>query len=255
MSFNRDARTVRDESAPLAYRVRALRQCVSRYAPYGYAATLEYLRERYGPLDEPSSLVPAVAALETSRRVWLADVAEFGGRRREAKAQGCRRAATSEVARLRQLRWPGGEAAGGPVTGSDADRPVAYQFLVSFGTCGWEPAPVNQRRRARRAGDISWPYWPAVATLGFGLVILPIIGLVTRLVFDPPAIFFWSFASVAVVALPVAAASQVASGAARQRAIRTRNQRVRQAAQAAERRWQIERLHSFTLTADGPRSP
>lgn len=246
MSFNRDARTARDVSAPLARRVRAVRQCVSRYAPYGYAATLDHLRERFGSLDNPSAFVPAVTALESSRRVWLADVAEFGRRRREAKARGCRRAAVSEVEPLRQVRWPGGEAAGGPVAGAD-DRPVAHQFLASYGMIGWEPAPVNHRRRVRRAGHISWPYWMPVATLGCGIVILPFIGLVAWLVLDPPAIFFWSFALVGAVALPVAAVSQVAAGSVRQRAIRGRNDRIRRAAEAAEQRWRVERLHGFTI--------
>ncbi|MFF5233199.1 hypothetical protein [Dactylosporangium sp. NPDC000521] len=239
MGFERNARIARDPARPPADRIRALRRCVSSYAPYGYTATLAYLREWFGPLEDPARLVPALEALTASRKAWLAEVAVFADHRRAAKARGRRRPATAEVAPYRSTGWPGGGAA--------TDRVVGPAFLRSYGIAVWEPAPVDHRRRLRRVRRVAWPFTLPATVLGVGLVLLPMLGLALRAVFDPPPIALWSFVLTALVALPVAVVSQAPPGSLRLRAVHARNRRVVAAAEAAERRLVLDRSKTFHL--------
>jgi hypothetical protein len=48
MSFQSSARTVRDRSRPLGYRVRAFYQCIEVFPPFGFCATRQQLRRICG---------------------------------------------------------------------------------------------------------------------------------------------------------------------------------------------------------------
>ncbi|MEV0678612.1 hypothetical protein AB0I60_19050 [Actinosynnema sp. NPDC050436] len=91
-SFPAAARRVRDDDLGLRDRVPALRECVLRFAPYGFRATWHHLvvgvAERR-PFD-PKSLRCAVDELEQARAVWLPKGADYAARRRREKAAGSR---------------------------------------------------------------------------------------------------------------------------------------------------------------------
>ncbi|WP_370948090.1 hypothetical protein AB5J62_11000 [Amycolatopsis sp. cg5] len=78
-------RRVRDTGLPRRDRVLALRECVLRFAPYGFSATWHHLVVSGGP-----SLLAMVDELEQARQVWLASHEEFLARRRAEKAAGNR---------------------------------------------------------------------------------------------------------------------------------------------------------------------
>jgi hypothetical protein len=247
VSFGRDARTVRDTSVALSRRVVAWRRCVHRYAPYGFGPTVLYLQDRFGSLNDSVALASAMSALETSRRVWLVEVARFRLRRRAAKAQGRRRATASELAPYLQQGWPGGEAAGGPRPGSLSDRPVTHEFLAAYGMTLWSPAPVNHRRRVRRLPVVDSPYGAFFGLLGCGGFVLALIALAGWAIADPPAITWWTFTVAGVVTLVVLAWREVSGGAARRHESLVERGRIMAAADAAEQRWKADRKRSFNL--------
>lgn len=247
VSFGRDARTVRDASAPLHRRVVAWRRCVHRYAPYGFGPTALHLQERFGSLNDPAALASAMSALEASRRVWLVEVAQFRLRRRAAKAQGRRRANASELAPYRQQGWPGGEAAGGPRPGSVSDRPVTHEFLAACGMTLWAPAPVNHRRRVRRLPAVDSAYGTFFGLLGCGGFGLALIALAGWAIADPPVIAWWTFTVTGALTLVVLAWREVSGGAAHRHESLLERGRIMAMADAAEQRWKADRKRSFNL--------
>jgi hypothetical protein len=94
-SFPAQAARVRDVGSPLRRRLFALRECVLRFAPYGFRATWHHVVLRADvpvrPADDPDSLLRAVRELEDARRIWRAEAQAFALRRRQEKASGRRR--------------------------------------------------------------------------------------------------------------------------------------------------------------------
>ena len=75
MSFQSSARTVRNRSRPLGYRVRAFYQCIEVFPPFGFHATRQQLRRIYGVAGgewTDAQLLQAVDLLEHARRSWVA---------------------------------------------------------------------------------------------------------------------------------------------------------------------------------------
>ena len=76
MSFNNDAKRVRDNNAPIGTRYMSLRHCVERYSPFGFRRTWRLLEERFGikegDANSPEALVAALEFLEKDRADWLA---------------------------------------------------------------------------------------------------------------------------------------------------------------------------------------
>jgi hypothetical protein len=76
MSFNNDAKRVRDDSAPIGVRYMSLRHCVEEYSPYGFRRTWRLLEERFGikegEANSPEALVAALEFLEEDRADWIA---------------------------------------------------------------------------------------------------------------------------------------------------------------------------------------
>jgi hypothetical protein len=75
VSFESSARTVRDRSRPLGYRVRAFYQCIESFPPFGFHATRQQLRRIFGVTagewtDE--QLLQGIDLLEQARRSWVA---------------------------------------------------------------------------------------------------------------------------------------------------------------------------------------
>jgi len=246
VGFRGDLALVRDARAPVERRVLAWRRCVRRYAPFGYAATMEHLRERYGSLNDPVALHAAADALEHSRRVWLIEVAEFAARRRAAKRDGQRRAHRSEVARWRYARWPGGAEGGAPAPGSAPDRPVATEFLARYGMTEWTPEPVNHRRRARRLPPVPsrWDgVWSSVGCAG--TLALIAVAVCAWKSLAPPRIFWSAFVVTGVVLLPVLAWREVRGNDVRRREVSAARRRIADAAALAERRHALRRRRDF----------
>lgn len=75
MSFNNDARIVRDETKPLGRRYMALRHCVENHCPLGFNATWKVLETKFGLREgqEASSqaLIAAIEFLHADRQAWL----------------------------------------------------------------------------------------------------------------------------------------------------------------------------------------
>lgn len=75
-------------------RLLSLRECVLRFAPYGFRATWHHLIVGAGVprrLDEdPVALLRAVDEVEQARLVWLAHDEDYAARRRREKAAGRR---------------------------------------------------------------------------------------------------------------------------------------------------------------------
>ena len=93
-SFPAQAARVRDPGLPLPRRLLALRECVLRFAPYGFRATWHHLVVSAGlPVYlevDPDSLIRAVDELEQARALWRAETNAFAARRRREKAEGRR---------------------------------------------------------------------------------------------------------------------------------------------------------------------
>ncbi|WP_147425299.1 hypothetical protein [Bailinhaonella thermotolerans] len=61
------------------------------YRPIGFHGTLSFLRSRCGPLEtDEAALLRAIAVLEESRDLWLADLRAYAGERAGAKRRGRR---------------------------------------------------------------------------------------------------------------------------------------------------------------------
>jgi len=91
VSFGTYARKVTDGSSPYGRRINALAGCVQLYRPLGYLATFGYLTHVAGPFRrDEAALLRALDMLTVSRHLWLAEVAAYASRRREAKRLGIR---------------------------------------------------------------------------------------------------------------------------------------------------------------------
>lgn len=108
MSFGTYARRVRDPDLSYAMRYCALRCAVSRYRPIGFHATWAFLSTMGNLKRDEEALLRALDVLETSRAAWLAEVEDFGARRRVEKQERHQRT-PSAADRLRYgiCRWPG----------------------------------------------------------------------------------------------------------------------------------------------------
>ncbi|MEV0459803.1 hypothetical protein [Catellatospora methionotrophica] len=99
-SFPAQVARVRDAELPLQRRLLALRECVLRFAPYGFRATWHHLVVSAGlPVyleEDPDSLVRAVDELEEARGLWLAETHAYQSQRRREKAAGRRQPRRSE---------------------------------------------------------------------------------------------------------------------------------------------------------------
>lgn len=75
MSFNNEARIVKDESMPLGRRYMALRHCVELYCPLGFNGTWKILEARFGLREgqaaSSQALTAAINFLELDRQAWL----------------------------------------------------------------------------------------------------------------------------------------------------------------------------------------
>ena len=93
-SFPAVARRVRDVDLAWRDRLLSLRECVLRFAPYGFRATWHHLltnADASGRLeDDPLSLLRAMDELEQARLIWLANSEDYATRRRREKAAGQR---------------------------------------------------------------------------------------------------------------------------------------------------------------------
>ncbi len=119
MSFAADARRVRDDSLPLARRVKALHQCIQMHSPLGFENTRQALRKQVGAtghrwtasfpfrrtLWTGDELVAALDQLEESRRTWLAYQQAFAARRRDEKAKGWRQPTKGDLEALTATEW------------------------------------------------------------------------------------------------------------------------------------------------------
>ncbi len=237
VSFRSHARTVRDPAAALLGRQAALRRCVSEYAPYGFQATMRYLEERFEGLAERASLVAAVDELERSRTAWLAEVAGFGRRRREAKAHGQRRASRAEVAAYQEQGWPGDPGRNGPR--------VTERFLRRYGMTIWVPEPVDHRRRIRR---LPRPRLRdgVLGTLGCGSLILVLLALAGWILLRPTATMWWAFFGIGIGTLVLLSVAAAAGDRVYRRLLDRENGLVVAAADRAEERWLSERDDTST---------
>lgn len=75
MSFNNEARIIKDEAKPLGMRYMALRHCVEMHCPLGFKATWKVLETRFGIREgQPNSsqaLIAAIEFLQADRQAWL----------------------------------------------------------------------------------------------------------------------------------------------------------------------------------------
>jgi hypothetical protein len=108
VSFGTHARKVADGSSPYGRRINALAGCVQLYRPLGYLATFGYLNHVAGPLRrDEAALLRALDMLTASRELWLAEVAAYATRRREAKRLGRRTPRTSDANPYLPACWYG----------------------------------------------------------------------------------------------------------------------------------------------------
>lgn len=115
MSFNNEARKVRDAALPHGQRVQALGACVQMYRPIGFTATWAYLGTQVigSWRRDPAVLVGYLDVIEASRSIRRERDAEFAASRRRDKARGNRSTGLSWHDTLaRQALWHGDEAAG-----------------------------------------------------------------------------------------------------------------------------------------------
>jgi hypothetical protein len=106
-SFPAAARRVRSDDVSTRKRLLALRECVLRFAPYGFRATWHHVAtvgRLAQPLElDPESLDHALAELEPARTLWLSHCAAYAARRRDDKARGGR----MPWRNLRMYSWVG----------------------------------------------------------------------------------------------------------------------------------------------------
>jgi hypothetical protein len=106
-SFPAAARRVRAVDLPPRERLLALRECVVRFAPYGFRATWHHV-VTVGRLPQrlefdPGSLDRALAELEPARVLWLSHREAYAAHRRDEKARGRR----TPQASLPMYSWVG----------------------------------------------------------------------------------------------------------------------------------------------------
>lgn len=227
MSFARDARTVRDTALPLVQREAALGRCVRRFAPFGLLGTFEYLARHTGHTERPGGadrlawasdderpggasddelaaggrdpaerLIAAIGLLESSRAAWRNELERFAATRRLAKARGQRRIVAAEIEPYSRFGWPGANAA------DTGGQPLAPQFLHRYGLVLWQPAPVNLRRAVRRATRARKRPARFDGCLPSLLIFVEgLIGVMSWLIFHPPAFFWYGFILVSTAAL------------------------------------------------------
>jgi hypothetical protein len=181
VSYAVEARRVQDTSLPYAWRVGALRQCVSIYHPIGYHASLSFLREIAGPYERDAmSLARALDQLTRSRESAKAEKRRYAADRRQAKWLGRRTVSEAEwnpfgawmvwygaarAAALFGLRF-GGPWVCQPVGPVDASVVAAVNELVrsTLSTGGQLSLPerdnlavVESRLRSIFASTTEWP--------------------------------------------------------------------------------------------------
>lgn len=197
MSYSADARLVRDIARSIAEREAALIRCVRRFGPFGLVGTLAHLDRPSDAEEQPDPLVAAIGILDAAHAAWGKELARFAVQRKSAKARGLRRVTASEIDRYASYGWPGDAVA------QDAAGPQLDQnFLRNCGMALWEPAPVNVRRRLRWAERALQP--PARfdgCLLTAMIVIESMIALLIWLIFDPPSVVWYGFATTVAVAL------------------------------------------------------
>ncbi|MEV3938082.1 GNAT family N-acetyltransferase [Glycomyces sp. NPDC049804] len=112
MTYQTRIRRVRNPDLPMGQRYTALRCAVEHYRRIGFHATWQFITStdphRPVPLDE-SGLFEALARLETSRNVWLAEMDSYAARRTALKHLGIQ-ADREEVHYRHSQRWPGPDA-------------------------------------------------------------------------------------------------------------------------------------------------
>ncbi|GAA2369555.1 hypothetical protein Cme02nite_62270 [Catellatospora methionotrophica] len=151
MAFPAEARRVRDETLLPAARLRALKRCVSAYAPYGYHRTLALLVRAHGRLDRPRAMCAALDTLERSRRHWQATMAALAQLRYRTRRSGRRPPLPYQRHLEREVLgghgWPGGLPLGSRRAARLARRPVQVAFLVRHGALS--PARGDAERQLR----------------------------------------------------------------------------------------------------------
>ncbi|MDN3239543.1 GNAT family N-acetyltransferase [Glycomyces tritici] len=112
MSFQTLARRVRNPELPLGLRYAALRSALEHYRRLGYWNAWEFITRTDGPgptrLDA-DRMLNALQRLETSRNVWLAEIAAYAERRRAHKRDRIP-VDRAEHQYRRGRRWPGPDA-------------------------------------------------------------------------------------------------------------------------------------------------
>ena len=115
MSFNVEARTVRDDALPFGRRVAAFARCLEHYSPIGFDATWAFLAHLCGDVRaDPDALVAALGLLEQSRGVRAVEEQEYADSRRREKGEGRRTPPAGATSPERPRRWhadPAGAAA------------------------------------------------------------------------------------------------------------------------------------------------
>jgi hypothetical protein len=106
MSFNVEARKVRDDHLPHGARVLAFAHCLERYSPLGFQVTWEFLNERHGDVrHHDSALREALDDVTACRRVRAAEHAEYASRRRQQKREGRRTPPCGSTTPMNPPRW------------------------------------------------------------------------------------------------------------------------------------------------------
>lgn len=145
MTYQTLVRRAQNPELPLGLRYVALRSAVEYQRRIGYHATWEFITgtdaRKTIPLDA-AQLLEAVARMETSRNVWLAEMAAYAARRTALKRDGV--PADHHESRYRKgRRWHG------PNTRAATVIAIAWQWNPDWVFDGpaelWEPyAPLQQ---------------------------------------------------------------------------------------------------------------
>jgi hypothetical protein len=81
---------------------------VQRYQPVGYQATFAYLEHVAGHFRrDEAALLRAVDMLSSSRDLWLVELGDYAGRRKEAKRVGQRSPGATELDPTSPVSWYG----------------------------------------------------------------------------------------------------------------------------------------------------
>ncbi|MEU2612956.1 hypothetical protein ABZ570_15460 [Micromonospora sp. NPDC007271] len=174
-------------------------RCVATFSPFGLIGTFAYLDHLAGDGDPSDRLIAAADVLDAGHLAWRDELALFAQRRKSAKARGLRRVTQAEVEKYATFGWPGS------LTGETTGRALDERFLRACGLALWTPEPVNLRRRLRWSERALQPPPRFEGCLpGCMVVVEAVIAALAWAVFTPPRIFWYSFGSIAAVALVVA---------------------------------------------------